>query len=73
MTRAELQVLRDAWYAAALAVATGQEYVIGTRRLTRADAATIDKMLAKYDGLLSQAAAGRPAGPRAFRVMPRDL
>lgn len=73
MTLAEIQALRAAWYAAELAVATGQSYTIGGRTLTRADAAFISRQLAKYDAQLTAAEAGRGPGVRAIRVIPRDL
>jgi hypothetical protein len=73
VTLAELRALRAAWYAAELAVATGQSYTIGDRTLTRADAAFITKQLAKYDAQLSAIEAGRGAGVRLMRGVPRDL
>lgn len=38
ITLQQAQAQLDAWMAASLAVATGQEYTIGTRKLRRADA-----------------------------------
>lgn len=72
MTLPEITALRAAWYAAELAVATGQSYTISGRTLTRADAAFITKQLAKYDAQLSALTAGRGRGVRAIRVIPRD-
>jgi len=39
------QEMLDLWLAAEKAVATGQEYAIGSRRLTRADAAEITRKI----------------------------
>lgn len=73
MTLAEAQTLRTAWYNAEIAVAGGQEYQIGTRRLTRADAEHISERLAYYDRLVDQLTAGTTGGVQLQRIVPRDL
>lgn len=73
MTAAEITALRAAWYAASLAVATGQEYQIAGRRLTRVDAAEIRRQFEYYDRLLSDVTAGRtPGAVRLYQIVPRD-
>jgi len=73
LTLDEAQALRAAWLAAELAVASGQSYEIGGRSLTRADARYIGERFAYYDRVVTALQAGRAPGPRAVRVMPRDL
>lgn len=73
LTLDEAKQLRAAWLAAELAVATGQSYTIGTRQLTRADAAFIAQEFAKWDRIVTQLECGRPDGINVFRVVPRDL
>jgi hypothetical protein len=73
LTLDEAQLLRAAWMAAELAVATGQTYSIAGRSLTRADAKYIGERLAYYDRIVSALQAGRSDGIDIIRVMPRDL
>lgn len=73
MTLAEAIELRDAYKAALLAIAGGQEYTIAGRTLRRADAAFVETTFHKYDSLATSLAAGRSGGPRVYRVVPRDL
>ena len=44
-TQADAQTMLDAWLAAELKVAAGQEYSIGSRRLRRADLAEIGERI----------------------------
>jgi hypothetical protein len=73
LTLDEAKQLRAAYLAAELAIATGQSYTIGTRSLTRADAAFVAGEFLKWDRVVTQLEAGRPAGIDMFRVTPRDL
>jgi len=73
MTLAEAQDLRAAWLAAYRAVATGQSYRIGNRQLTRADAELCRRELHYWDGEVERLTAGRRAGGRVMRVVPRDV
>lgn len=60
-----------AYYEAELAVLSGQEYTIGTRRLRRADLPEIRKAIKDLEIAHSEAkGAGRR---RAYRITPRDL
>jgi len=49
ITLEQAQAKLDLWMAADDAVATGQEYSMGSRRLTRADADVIDKKIDKWE------------------------
>ncbi len=73
MTLDEARTLRDAWYKAELAVSTGQEYQIGNRKLTRADADFIHRQFVRYDQIVTEMAAGRSGGIPVRRFIPRDL
>ena len=73
LSLAEAQTLRAAYLAAVEAIATGQSYTIGSRTLTRADAAFASRKLAEYDQTVTALQAGRRAGIPGFRIMPRDL
>jgi hypothetical protein len=44
-TQADAQTMLDAWLAAEVKVASGQEYSIGSRRLRRADLAEIGERI----------------------------
>jgi hypothetical protein len=62
------------WKAALRAIArTGQSYQIGSRRLERGDLDECRKMVAFYQGEVDRLSAGRGAGARVIRVVPRDL
>lgn len=65
----------ELWLAAEAAVATGQEYVIGTRRLTRADLEQIRGELEYWSGKLAQAEAEAKGGRRnrVYQIIPRDI
>ena len=58
-TLAEARAHLAAWLEADLAVATGQSYTIGSRSLTRADAASIAKQIAFWRREVSQLEAGQ--------------
>lgn len=57
ITLAQAQTQLDAWLAASAAVATGQEYVIGDRRLKRADAGQIQQQIQYWNGQVQQLSA----------------
>lgn len=62
----------QAWMDADLAVSLGQEYRIGARWLTRANAAEIAERIRYWRREVERLQAGR-AGARVIRVVPRDL
>ena len=71
-TLAEARQHLGAWLEADAAVATGQSYSIGTRSLTRADAACIAERIAFWRRIVEQLESGR-SGLRVLRAVPRDL
>lgn len=58
ITLTQAQAKLDLWMAADDAVATAQEYSIGSRRLTRADAALIDAKIEKWDRVVKRLSRG---------------
>lgn len=62
----------QAWLEADIAVAQGQEYRIGGRSLTRADAARIAERIDFWRREVARLEAER-RGARVIRVVPRDL
>lgn len=62
----------EMWLAAEAAVATGQEYRIGTRFLRRADLKTIREQILFWKRELDKLESGQ-RGARVMRVVPRDL
>jgi hypothetical protein len=64
ITKAQAQAQLDAWIAASLAVAQGQEYTIGDRHLKRADAAEIRQQIAFWESKLQRLARGGGAKVR---------
>lgn len=72
LTLSEATELREAYRLALLAIATGEEYEIGNRRLKRADLAEVRKTFEYYDDLVTAITAGR-SGIRVQRAIPRDL
>jgi hypothetical protein len=73
VTLDEARTLRKAWFDAEVAVSTGQEYQIGNRKLTRADARYIHQQFIRYDQIVSEMEAGRSGGIPVRRFIPRDL
>lgn len=69
ITLQEARDMRAAWLAALKAVSTGQEYQIGTRRLTRVDAEFCEKQLRKWDAEVDRIARGGRAGARMKRAV----
>lgn len=61
------------WLDADIALATGKEYRLGSRTLTRADAAEIAERIRYWSREVSRLEAGRRGGARVIRVVPRDL
>jgi hypothetical protein len=72
ITLAEARSQLSAWLTASKKVAAGQSYQIGNRQLTRVNAEHIDKMINYWQGMVNKLESGT-SGPRAFRVVPRDL
>lgn len=66
--RADLAI----WKEALRACATGKEYRVGNRSLTRADLKDCRDMVRYYKGEVSRLSAGRRRGARVLRVVPRD-
>lgn len=62
----------QAWLDADLAVSRGQEYRIGGRSLTRAQAAEIAERIRYWRREVERLQTGR-TGMRALRAVPRDL
>lgn len=68
----------DLWLKAEEAVATGQEYQIGTRKLTRADLKAVREELEYWCAKLAEAKADESAGAgggrnRVYGIVPRDV
>ncbi|MCR4436171.1 MAG: DUF6148 family protein [Clostridiales bacterium] len=65
----------DAYYEAELAALSGQEYQMGSRRLTRADLAEIRQAIKDLENQVEQLQAMvNGQGPRkSYRITPRDL
>jgi len=64
------------WLEAEQKVMTGQSYQMGTRSLTRADLADIQKAIDYWDDKVTEAEAaesGTSGRNRVYRVVPRDL
>ena len=72
-TLSEAQAHLDAWLRADEALATGQSYSIGSRSLTRADAGRVAERIAFWRSEVERLTAGRSAGVRVRRAVPRDL
>ncbi len=66
--RADLAV----WKSALRAIAIGQEYEIGSRRVTRADLPEVRKLVQYYQNLVNRLSSGRRAGARVQRIIPYD-
>lgn len=67
--KANLQI----WLDAQKAVATGQSYTIGSRKLTRASLDEILKMIRYWLNIIDELEAGAGRGARVMRGVPRDL
>lgn len=63
----------NAWLKAELAVSTAQSYRKGTKELTRADLPEIRKQINYWRNEVARLENGRRSGPRARRIIPRDL
>ena len=63
----------NAWLQADIATATGKQYKIGSRTLTRADAAEIRERISFWEAEVTRLESGRGRGARVMRVIPRDL
>lgn len=69
----------EIWLEAEEAVALGQEYQIGTRKLTRADLKAVREELEYWCGKLAEAkaeestAAGGGGRNRVYGIVPRDV
>lgn len=58
ITLAQAEAQLAVWLAASTAVAGSQSYTIGTRQLTRADAAEIGRQLQFWDGKVKELSRG---------------
>lgn len=72
-TLEEARGMLATWLEAERAVATGQEYSIGTRRLKRADLSMIADRIKFWRDEVAALEGGRKGGRRVFRAVPRDL
>lgn len=63
----------NAWLEADLALATGKSYRIGSRNLTRADAAEISERIAYWRRQVDVLSTQGKRGNRVIRLVPRDL
>jgi hypothetical protein len=65
----------NAYYAAELAVLSGQEYKLGSRSLVRADLAEIRKSISDLENFVDELKSvdNGTGKRRAFRITPRDL
>ena len=63
----------NAYLEADLALATGKSYKIGSRNLTRLDAAEVKERIQFWSNEVERLEAGRKKGIRMFRAVPRDL
>ena len=70
ITLAQAEAQLAAWLAASTAVASGQEYEIGDRRLRRTDAAEIRKQLDYWEGKVRTLSATATARLRTRYVVP---
>jgi hypothetical protein len=63
------------WLDAEEAIATGQQYVIGTRTLTRADLADVREEMEYWAGKLTEAENEEKSGGRnrLYHFVPRDV
>ncbi len=71
-TKDEAKERLSMWLSAEGAVATGQEYRIGTRSLKRADLKEIRNQILFWKRQVDQLESGRKGGGRVMRVVPRD-
>lgn len=69
LTQAQTQL--DLWLAADAAVAVGQSYDIGNRRLVRADAAEITSKLEYWSAKVQQLSNSASGRSRARTIVPR--
>lgn len=72
-TLAEAKDRLKMWLDAEAAVATGQSYQIGTRRLDRANLYQIREQIKMWKKEVEQLEAKAAGGRRIIRVVPRDL
>ena len=63
----------SAYLEADLALATGKSYKIGSRNLTRLDAAEVKERIQFWSNEVDRLENGRPKGISAYRVVIRDL
>lgn len=63
----------NAYLEADLALATGKSYKIGSRNLTRLDAAEVKERIQFWSNEVERLEAGRKKGIRAYRAVIRDL
>ena len=61
----------EAWYAAELAVSTGQSYSIGSRSVTRVNLPEIRKQITFWQREVSRL--NGKGNRRVFRAVPRDI
>ena len=70
LTAAQAQTHLDAWIAADIAVATGQSYTIGSRRLDRTNAREIRENITFWDGKVKSLSSISSGGIRVRGITP---
>ncbi len=63
----------DSWLQADLACSQGKSYKIGSRNLSRADAAEVKERIQFWSNEVERLEAGRKKGIKAYRAVIRDL
>lgn len=63
----------QSWLECDLALSTGKSYKIGSRNLSRTDAAEVKERIQFWSNEVDRLENGRPKGIRAYRAVIRDL
>lgn len=73
MTLTEARRRLQFWLDAEEAIASGQEYSVGTMALTRADLGAVAKRISYYEARVAALESDRGLGARVVNTIPRDL
>ena len=63
----------QSWLECDLALSTGKSYKIGSRNLSRTDAAEVKERIQFWSNEVDRLENGRPKGIKAYRAVIRDL
>ena len=63
----------QSWLECDLALSTGKSYKIGSRNLSRTDAAEVKERIQFWSNEVERLENGRPKGIKAYRAVIRDL